>query len=368
MVAWTDANTLALPGFLAGLLVASVFITLMPTMAGRSGGATFFEASTRSNGMENLVKPVMILENAKDLEAYLQSESSPTSAKESNNDVQVACQDWAREEEVEPGAQDAWDIMKWVEKPSPCRVRGFSIEMLDPANNFRRGYALGFSGNVEDRSLLPAFFLASQDLALQDRKRRVLIDLGGNTFESSTAWFLRNYPLDFTEVHAFEMVEGLYKIPLKHPLKNEHFSLMDNTSRRHSSTASVGWAPIPNWMLQRIKFYQVAVSNKDGKIEANGKELTKIDITRFMKEDLGLTSNDAVIVKMDIEGSEWDVLPEWATDPEMVGIVDEIFVEVHYKHPTMASHGWMKFPNERNAATQLLNLLRSQGFFVHYWT
>lgn len=45
------------------------------------------------------------------------------------------------------------------------------------------------------------------------RKRRVLLDLGGKTFRSSVLWFLRHYPLDFTEIHVFEVTEGLFKIP-----------------------------------------------------------------------------------------------------------------------------------------------------------
>lgn len=45
------------------------------------------------------------------------------------------------------------------------------------------------------------------------RQRRVLLDLGGRTFDSSVLWFLRWYPLEFTEVHVFEVEEFIFQIP-----------------------------------------------------------------------------------------------------------------------------------------------------------
>lgn len=38
-------------------------------------------------------------------------------------------------------------------------------------------------------------------------------------------------------------------------------------------------------------------------------ENNTIDITRFIKEELRLTANDAVVVKMDIDWEPWDILP-----------------------------------------------------------
>eukprot|EP00271_Cylindrocystis_brebissonii_P016621 TRINITY_DN405_c0_g1_i1.p1 TRINITY_DN405_c0_g1~~TRINITY_DN405_c0_g1_i1.p1 ORF type:complete len:410 (+),score=40.08 TRINITY_DN405_c0_g1_i1:142-1371(+) len=408
-MAWSDATIVTLPGFLAGLLVGALFMASMPSLSERYGGvniegaglrwggsgggqgdasgktvipsqeimqedaATLHGIPTTSIEIEDRVQPGGLLGNVKGLEAYFQSKGLPSCVKkvetsaEGKTSAEVACQDWMLPDEGKPKAEDAWYMMKWVERPSLCRVRGFAIEMLDPANNFRRGYALDFVMDPEDRTLLPAFFLANQDLSLQTRKRRVFVDLGGKTFSSSTDWFLRRYPLDFTEVHAFEMQEGLYEIPSEHPPEMEELLPMDISSRRRPSNYSGKPAPIPNWMLPRIKFYQAMVSNKDGTTRLKGASVTEINITRFMKEDLALTSKDAVIVKMDIEGWEWDILPEWATDPEMLGIVDEVFVEVHYQHPTMTNFNWMKFKHDRNEAAQLLNHLRSRGLFVHFW-
>lgn len=94
---------------------------------------------------------------------------------------------------------DPWLQMKWVGKPAKCRVKGHVIEALDDVNNFRRGYSLKYTWDVEDKTdILPWLLGNRQDLNL--RKRRVLLDLGGNMFNTSIQWFMRMYPCDFTEV------------------------------------------------------------------------------------------------------------------------------------------------------------------------
>ena len=45
------------------------------------------------------------------------------------------------------------------------------------------------------------------------RQRRVLLDLGGRTFDSSVLWLLQWYPLEFTEVHVFEALPNVFQIP-----------------------------------------------------------------------------------------------------------------------------------------------------------
>lgn len=53
-----------------------------------------------------------------------------------------------------------------------------------------------------------------------------------------------------------------------------------------------------------------------------------------------------MVVKMDIEGAEWDVMPGL----EKTGaheLIDEMFVEIHFKHPLMSQYGWDAFPGEK---------------------
>jgi hypothetical protein len=93
-----------------------------------------------------------------------------------------------------------------------------------------------------------------------------------------------------------------------------------------------------------------------------------VNITRFMKETLNLSASDTVVVKMDIECTEWPILQRWLQDAQMVDIVDELFVEIHYQHPSMCAFGWDSFaPSTRDQASYLLVSLRSKGCVVHPW-
>ena len=62
--------------------------------------------------------------------------------------------------------------------------------------------------------------------------------------------------------------------------------------------------------------------------DGDDKASNSVNITKFMKEKLRLKATDTVVVKMDIEGSEWPILRRWLIDPEMALIVDELFVEI----------------------------------------
>ncbi|CAI5957737.1 unnamed protein product [Closterium sp. NIES-65] len=93
-----------------------------------------------------------------------------------------------------------------------------------------------------------------------------------------------------------------------------------------------------------------------------------VNVTRWLMDELQLTEEDSVVVKMDIEGAEWAVLHEWLAIPHMPAIVDELFVEVHYHHPSMEGLTWTdRFNHTLDDTTQLLTDLRRAGFYVHPW-
>ncbi|CAI5522849.1 unnamed protein product [Closterium sp. Naga37s-1] len=265
--------------------------------------------------------------------------------------------------EAVEGRTDPWALMKAIPPPSPCTVAGLQIEQLEPHLNFRRGYALRHTGDAEDRLHVLPYFRALQDPAMGRRRRRVYLDLGGKEFNSSVLWMLRHYPLDFTEVHVFEVKKGLFLLPPRQE-KDDEAQYPEIQTRKRLEKVSVFWRgdeppPVPNWMADRIHIYNDFVDNTDYHKHVN--------ITRFIKHVLRLTAGDTLVVKMDVEGKEWDVLPDWLQDPDMPSIVDEIFVEVHYSHPSVLGFGWRPFNHTREQATQLLVDLRAKGFFVHPW-
>eukprot|EP00897_Mesotaenium_endlicherianum_P001904 jgi/Mesen1/1741/ME001390S00744 len=255
---------------------------------------------------------------------------------------------------------DSWSLIKWTGMPDTCTVKGHQIEQLDADFNFRRGYSLRLTQDVEDKTHLLPWLLASRDGGqLASRKRRVLLDLGANSFNTSTLWFLRWYPLEFTEIHAYEQVAGLFRKPRARSTKGVSLGELDKGSRMKGVAA--GGPPLPAWLLRRITLHQAFVGTKDN-------PWTKtVDIMRVIKKELQLTRDDTVIVKMDIEGEEWNILPKWLEDDDMLGIVDELFVEVHYTHPSMEQHHWLRFKHSREQAAELLLRMRRKGFYVHAW-
>ncbi|KAJ7519629.1 hypothetical protein O6H91_20G047200 [Diphasiastrum complanatum] len=252
--------------------------------------------------------------------------------------------------------ENPWNQMKWMGEPARCKVKGHLIEKLDDINNFRRGFSLRFVDGVEDRTHVLPWLLASKE-SFHQRKRRVYLDFGANRFSTSVGWFLRMYPCDFTEVHAFEINSKLLKKPEKGFPEKENWA--DATA---NSTRVKRMPGVPQWMLDRITTYNKYVSDADN--EGN----QAINITRFIKEDLKLSAQDFVLVKMDIEGSEWPILNNWMDDPEMPHIIDELFVEIHYSHPSMTAYNWDAFkPKSRDEAKRLLADLRWKGFYAHFW-
>lgn len=252
--------------------------------------------------------------------------------------------------------ENPWHQMKWVGEAAPCRVKGHLIEKLDDLRNFRRGYALRFTPDVEDRTHVLPWMLASK-IDLNQRERRVYLDLGANRFNSSLTWFLRMYPCDFTEIHAFEFSPHWLQKPSQG--FDEQANLRDGSPWSFMTKAT---PEVPQWMLERINIHYNLVGDEDDKAKKS------INITRFIKEELQLKATDTVVVKMDIEGSEWPVLKRWNDDPEMPNIIDELFVEVHYNHPSMHVYGWHNFGQiTRQNAKDILGDLRWHGFFVHFW-
>ncbi|CAI5507322.1 unnamed protein product [Closterium sp. Naga37s-1] len=248
---------------------------------------------------------------------------------------------------------------QWTPRVSPCLVAGLPIEELDAHLNFRRGWTLGFVDDVEDKTQILPFLRANMDPTLHTRKRRVFVDLGANKFDTSVTWFLRMYPLDFTEIHAVEVEADLFQKPSTPPLEVPAYEINSHSRLRPFHGGPAGF---PAWLMDRVHPYNFFISSQDNH------EGNTVNVTRWLLDELQLTEDDTVIVKMDIEGAEWAVLHEWLAIPHMPAIVDELFVEVHYHHPSMEGLTWTdRFNHTLDDTTQLLTDLRRVGFYVHPW-
>eukprot|EP00824_Muranothrix_gubernata_P006883 TRINITY_DN18862_c0_g1_i4.p1 TRINITY_DN18862_c0_g1~~TRINITY_DN18862_c0_g1_i4.p1 ORF type:complete len:277 (-),score=41.29 TRINITY_DN18862_c0_g1_i4:9-812(-) len=169
-------------------------------------------------------------------------------------------------------------------------------------------------GNVEDRSFL--VFLAGI-INVSAYPKRIYYDLGLRDYKSSLKWMLDNYPAQFDEVYGFECNTGTFK---------------DEKDPR-----------IPEGGAHY--FIGKCADTKDGE--------NAVDFPRLLHETCRM--QDFCVIKMDIEGAEWTVLPKME-EKGVHSLVDELLVEIHFQDPHMAPFGWNKFgPQTIEDGRKLLN-------------
>eukprot|EP00850_Spirogloea_muscicola_P022652 SM000305S11810 [mRNA] locus=s305:7817:10282:- [translate_table: standard] len=328
-------------GAAAALLLFPLLVTLLSSSGGGGGGGGGSEVGS---DVETLRAQVLDLQRQLD-DALVASGAAPDTA------------DCMAVQRPQLTPHDPWRTMKWVGRPAPCKVKGYEIEEIDFRYNMRRGFALHLTEDVEDKTHVLPYLLASHDYdKYANRARRFYIDLGGNKFSTSVSWFLRWYPLDFTEIHVYEVRGGVFVVPQPSYADDDEIVL-------NAGSQIPKQLPIPDWQLERIRSYTDYVSHEDKP------EKGRVNITRIMLEDWGLTAEDTVIVKMDIENAEWPLLAQWMDMPIMADVIDELFVEVHYAEQSMANFGWGRptFKHTREEAVDLIHSLRQKGFYAHVW-
>ncbi len=75
-----------------------------------------------------------------------------------------------------------------------------------------------------------------------------------------------------------------------------------------------------------------------------------------------------MVLKMDIEGSEWGVLPELEANGQHLQI-DELFVEIHFKDPDMTQYGWDEFAaHTKQDAINMLRHWRALGVYLYLYS
>lgn len=91
-----------------------------------------------------------------------------------------------------------------------------------------------------------------------------------------------------------------------------------------------------------------------------------IDLVRFLRETVKPERDDLLVLKIDVEGSEYSLIDHLRAH-EMLELIDEVFIEMHFSHPQMNVHGWSTFRKSRDEARELLVGLRADGVYAHSW-
>jgi hypothetical protein len=196
----------------------------------------------------------------------------------------------------------------------------------------------GDSKYVEDRSYvrwLPACDQAktSTFASAFTASRVILVDWGANTFDSSIGYFIQHYPLEFTDIFAVEVNPNIFKIP-------------------------------PPQIYSPIHYFNAFIDTADVLTSSP----PHLNATRFLLDIVHVRPEDWLLVKVDVEGSEYDLLKSLQRD-NVLYLIDEIAVEFHYcDDPRLYPFGWAIFKSHKQQdAVDWLHHLRSLNIAAHYW-
>ena len=204
---------------------------------------------------------------------------------------------------------------------------------------------------------------------LRYKERHIYVDLGARNYDSSIgSWFEKQYPKQNKtfEVYAFEADKSFYGeyegkkgvklMPYAAWVRNETLSFEID---REPDNVGLQWAE-----MGRIQPKQLSTEDRENidkvyRVEAL--DLADWLIRTFSKRDF-------VVMKMDIEGSEFDLMNRLVESGAFC-LIDELFLECHYDRWIKCCSGEKTNRHKRSYA-QCMNLyakLRKDGCFVHQW-
>ena len=211
---------------------------------------------------------------------------------------------------------------------------------------------------------------------LPEGHRRLMLDVGARQFVGSPQWLGRHYP----EAKTFDFVA---------------FELLDLKKDYGPASAlfkSVEYIQKAGWMHDRgvrIEGVRMAkvVDGDDGTgpkggggeeatVEAGGTtappptrggvtywNAPSVDLAAYIKNNS--RPDDFVVLKLDIEGGEWQLLQHLVREGVIPYYIDEIMMECHAKDPnTYAILGFKLLPPE---CMDLIADLREMGVYAHRW-
>lgn len=199
------------------------------------------------------------------------------------------------------------------------------------------------------------------------KHKYVYVDVGARSYGSSIySWFKKHYPkqnktFDIYAIEAdrhfyqeYKTKKGITLLPYAAWVRNETLSFeinRDPGQKVDDKGRGMG----------RIQPVQPSMSSVN-----DGDKIQGFDFADWLKYTV--TEKDFVVMKMDVEGTEFELIPR-LFETGAICLIDEIFLECHYNR-------WQKCcPGERSSKYQktydqcleLFTSLRASGVLVHQW-
>ncbi|KAJ4704326.1 Methyltransferase [Melia azedarach] len=202
------------------------------------------------------------------------------------------------------------------------------------------------------------------------KNRYVYVDVGARSYGSSIgSWFRKQYPKQNKtfEVYAIEADKTFYEeyklkkkvtlLPYAAWVRNETLSFEINHDPGQEEEVVKGRG------MGRIQPVQ---SLSDGGSDSEVDRIQGFDFADWLKKIV--TDKDFVVMKMDVEGTEFDLIPR-LFETGAICLIDEIFLECHYNRWQKCCPGERspKYEKTYDQCLELFTSLRQSGVLVHQW-
>lgn len=248
---------------------------------------------------------------------------------------------------------------------SKCSVPGHKLEIVRDAEKLIEEEPLkpwiALKKNIANVKYLPSL----ADISF--KSRYVYIDVGSRSYGSSIgSWFRKQYPKQNKtfEIYAIEADKAFhdeYKVkknvkllPYAAWVRNETLSFEINHDPGKEEEKSGGRG------MGRIQ--PVNSKMKKGKVN----RIQGFDFAEWLKSTVRM--KDFVVMKMDVEGTEFDLIPR-LFETGAICLIDEIFLECHYNRWQRCCPGQRstKYEKTYGQCLDLFGSLRNSGVLVHQW-
>ncbi|KAJ0979277.1 hypothetical protein J5N97_014751 [Dioscorea zingiberensis] len=202
------------------------------------------------------------------------------------------------------------------------------------------------------------------------KRRYLYIDVGARSYGSSIgSWFKKQYP---KQNRTFE----IYAIEADHSFHEEY-----------ATKKGVNLLPYAAWVRNETLTFEINHNPDQKTDEKGGRGMGRIRPAEGSSIDLGsddvhlihgfdfaqwlkstATERDFVVVKMDVEGTEFDLVPR-LFETGAICLIDELFLECHYNRWQRCCPGKRspKYNNTYGQCMELFSTLRGSGVLVHQW-
>jgi FkbM family methyltransferase len=248
-----------------------------------------------------------------------------------------------------------------------CTIGDHKLQLLTRAESLIQEEPLKpwitLKRNIKNIKYLPAL----ADISF--KHQYVYVDVGARSYGSSiSSWFRKQYP---KQNHTFQ-VFAIEADPAFHP--------------EYATKKGVTLLPYAAWVKnETLKFEINGDPGKEEEAKANGRGMGRIrptagnkipggkvrsvpafDFAEWLKQTV--SEQDYVVMKMDVEGTEFDLIPR-LFDTGAICLIDELFLECHYNRWQRCCPGERspKYENTYEECLELFSSLRESGVLVHQW-